>query len=128
MRYVLGIDIGGTNLVVGCVAEDGSALHGSASAPTHAEAGTSDVVDRLVALAQGCIEETRRAIPDAEILGVGVGAPGPLDTHRGIVLLSPNLGWVNFPLRQIIHDRLGLHAELDNDANCAVLGLSLIHI
>lgn len=122
MRYVLGIDIGGTNLVVGCVAEDGSALHGSASAPTHAEAGTSDVVDRLVALAQGCIEETRRAIPDAEILGVGVGAPGPLDTHRGIVLLSPNLGWVNFPLRQIIHDRLGLHAELDNDANCAVLG------
>jgi glucokinase len=122
LRYVLGIDIGGTNLVVGCVAEDGSALHGSASAPTHAEAGTSDVVDRLVALAQGCIEETRRAIPDAEILGVGVGAPGPLDTHRGIVLLSPNLGWVNFPLRQIIHDRLGLHAELDNDANCAVLG------
>ena len=122
MRYVLGIDIGGTNLVVGCVAEDGSALHGRASTPTHAEAGASDVVDRLVALAQGCVEETRRSVPGAEILGLGVGAPGPLDTHRGIVLLTPNLGWVNFPLRQIIRDRLGLHAELDNDANCAVLG------
>jgi glucokinase len=122
LRYVLGIDIGGTNLVVGCVAEDGSALHAQASAPTHAEAGASDVVDRLVALAQGCVAETRRIVPDAEILGLGVGAPGPLDTHRGIVLLTPNLGWVNFPLRQIIRDRLGLHAELDNDANCAVLG------
>ena len=52
MRFVLGIDIGGTNLVVGCVAEDGSTLHALASEPTHAEAGASDVVDRLVALAQ----------------------------------------------------------------------------
>ena len=38
------------------------------------------------------------------------------------MLLTPNLGWVNLPLRQIIHDRLGLPAALDNDANCAVLG------
>ena len=38
------------------------------------------------------------------------------------MLLTPNLGWVNMPLRQIIHDRLGLPAALDNDANCAVLG------
>ena len=53
---------------------------------------------------------------------MGVGCPGPLDTQRGIVLLTPNLGWVNLPLRQIIHDRLGLPAALDNDANCAVLG------
>jgi glucokinase len=122
LRYVLGIDIGGTNLVVGCVAEDGSALHGLVSAPTKAEAGASDVLDRLVRLARQCMEETRRDDPGAEILGLGVGAPGPLDTRRGIVLLTPNLGWVNFPLRQLIHDQLGLRAELDNDANCAVLG------
>jgi glucokinase len=122
VRFVLGIDIGGTNLVVGSVAEDGSALLATASEPTHAEAGASDVVDRLVGLAQRAIAETRQAAPGAEILGVGVGAPGPLDTKRGIVLLTPNLGWVNMPLRQLIHDRLGLPAALDNDANCAVLG------
>ncbi len=122
MRFVLGIDIGGTNLVVGCVAEGGSALHAVASEPTHAEAGSSDVVDRLVALAERSIAETCRQVPGAEIVGAGVGAPGPLDTRSGIVLLTPNLGWVNLPLRQIIHDRLGLPAALDNDANCAVLG------
>jgi len=122
VRFVLGIDIGGTNLVVGCVAEDGSTLQALATAPTHAEAGASDVVDRLVALAQECSARTEREVPGAEILGVGVGAPGPLDTKSGIVLLTPNLGWVNLPLRQIIRDRLGLPAELDNDANCAVLG------
>lgn len=122
MRFVLGIDIGGTNLVVGSVAEDGSALVASASEPTHSEAGATDVVDRLVGLAERAIASTRREAPGAEILGVGVGAPGPLDTKRGIVLLTPNLGWVNMPLRQLIHDRLGLPAALDNDANCAVLG------
>ncbi len=122
MRFVLGIDIGGTNLVVGSVAEDGSRLLAAASEPTHAEAGAKDVLERLVGLAERAIVATKREAPDAEILGVGVGAPGPLDTKRGIVLLTPNLGWVNLPLRQIIHDRLNIRAALDNDANCAVLG------
>jgi len=122
VRFVLGIDIGGTNLVVGSVAEDGSALHALDSEPTHAEAGQTDVLDRLITLAQRTIERTRKEVRGADIIGVGVGAPGPLDTKRGIVLLTPNLGWVNLPLRQIIHERLGLPAALDNDANCAVLG------
>src|SRR3954454_18112135 len=122
VRFVLGIDIGGTNLVVGSVAEDGSVLHALDSEPTHAEAGQSDVLDRLITLAQRTIERTRQEVRGADIIGVGVGAPGPLDTKRGIVLLTPNLGWVNLPLRQIIHERLGLPAALDNDANCAVLG------
>jgi predicted NBD/HSP70 family sugar kinase len=52
VRFVLGIDIGGTNLVVGSVAEDGSALHALASEPTGAEAGERDVLDRLIALAK----------------------------------------------------------------------------
>jgi glucokinase len=122
VRFVLGIDIGGTNLVVGSVAEDGSALHALDSEPTHAEAGQTDVLDRLITLAQRTIERTRQEVRGADIIGVGVGAPGPLDTKQGIVLLTPNLGWVNLPLRQIIHERLGLPAALDNDANCAVLG------
>jgi glucokinase len=122
VRFVLGIDIGGTNLVVGSVSEDGTRIVATASEPTHAEAGATDVLERLVRLAERAIAATRKEIAGAEILGVGVGAPGPLDTKRGIVLLTPNLGWVNLPLRQIIHDRLGLPAALDNDANCAVLG------
>jgi glucokinase len=122
VRFVLGIDIGGTNLVVGSVSEDGSRIVATASEPTRAEAGATDVLERLVGLADRAIAATRKDVPGAEILGVGVGAPGPLDTKRGIVLLTPNLGWVNLPLRQIMHDRLGLPATLDNDANCAVLG------
>lgn len=123
-RYVVGIDIGGTNLVAGAVREDGDEVLAVRSEPTRPEAGAEDVVRRIIAMARQAIAETRAARPDAAIVGVGVGAPGPLDRRRGIVLLTPNLGWVDLPLRQLVADGTGLPAALDNDANCAVLGES----
>ena len=122
MRFVLGIDIGGTNLVVGAVAEDGSALHALRSEPTRPEEGSDAVLRRLGGMGRAVMDETRKMVPGAEFAGVGAGAPGPLDTKRGVVLLTPNLGWVNLPLRQLLQDALGIPAMIDNDANCAVLG------
>jgi glucokinase len=122
LRYIVGIDIGGTNLVIGCVAEDGSALVGLRSEPTRAEEGPDAVTNRLIGMAKTAITECQRNVPGAEVIGIGVGAPGPLNTKTGVVLLTPNLGWVNLPLRDLIQDGVNLPAALDNDANCAVLG------
>ncbi len=122
MNYIIGIDIGGTNLVLGAVAEDGSALHGLRKEPTRAEEGPDAVVARLVGLSRQAIEDTRAADPSAEVIGVGIGSPGPLDRVTGRVLITPNLGWTNFPLRDAIREALALPTALDNDANCAVLG------
>jgi glucokinase len=80
------------------------------------------VVARLASLARDTIAECRRLEPQGQILGVGAGAPGPLDTRTGIIFLTPNLGWVNMPLRQLLADQLGLPTSLDNDANCAIYG------
>lgn len=121
-RWVVGIDLGGTNIVAGCVRVDGLELIGLRSEPTRPEEGPDAVVERIVALARGAIDATRQAVPGAVILGAGVGAPGPLDRDRGLVLLTPNLGWVNMPLRDRIGGPLGVPAALDNDANCAILG------
>lgn len=118
MRYTVGIDIGGTNLVVGTVAEDGSDLVGLVSEPTLPEQGPDAVLDRIAKLARHSMAQAK----GREILGVGIGSPGPLDTRRGVVLLTPNLGWVNLPLRDRVSKALGLPATLDNDANCAVFG------
>jgi len=122
MRFIVGIDLGGTNIVSGCVAEDGSAVHGVRSMPTGAEEGPDAVVRRIITTAKESMAETLREVPGAELIGIGVGAPGPLDTRSGIVLLTPNLGWVNMPLRARLHEGLGLKTALDNDANCAILG------
>lgn len=122
MKYIVGVDIGGTNLVVGCVAENGSSIEALHSEPTRPEDGPDAVVGRIIAMVNQAVAGCRQAVPGAEVIGVGVGAPGPLNTRSGIVLLTPNLGWVNMPLRDRIHEGVGLPAALDNDANCAVLG------
>lgn len=118
MRYIVGIDIGGTNIVVGTVAEDGSEVVGLVSEPTIADQGADAVLTRIVKLARASMT----AAHGKEIAGVGIGSPGPLDTTRGIVLLTPNLGWTNFPVRDRIGQALGMPAVLDNDANCAIFG------
>ena len=118
MRYVVGIDLGGTNIVVGTVAEDGSELLGLVSEPTLPEQGGDAVIARMVKLAKASMAEAR----GKEIVGVGIGSPGPLDTKKGIVILTPNLGWTNMPLRDRIAEGVKLPAVLDNDANCAIYG------
>ncbi len=118
MRYVVGIDIGGTNIVAGTVAEDGSEVLGLVSEPTLAEQGAEGVLSRIMKLARASMAAAR----GKEIAGLGIGSPGPLDTTTGVVLLTPNLGWVNFPLRDRVAGALGMPATLDNDANCAIFG------
>jgi len=118
VRYVVGIDIGGTNIVAGTVAEDGSEVLGLVSEPTLAEQGAEGVLSRIMKLARASMAAAR----GKEIAGLGIGSPGPLDTTTGVVLLTPNLGWVNFPLRDRVAGVLGMPATLDNDANCAIFG------
>jgi glucokinase len=123
-RFVVGVDLGGTNIVVAAVSEDGSRTVGVRSQPTRSEEGSDAVVDRICELIEAVIDETQaeERVGREAFLGVGVGAPGPLDRERGVVVVAPNLGWHNLPLRQLIGDRVGLDATLDNDANCATLG------
>jgi glucokinase len=123
-RYIIGVDLGGTNIVAGAMTEDGSAIHGVRSIPTNSTVGDEGVAGRMVALVEDVIGETERATGATrkEFIGVGVGAPGPLDREHGVVLIAPNLGWKDFPLRQRMQDRLSLPTSLDNDANCATFG------
>jgi glucokinase len=121
-RYVVGVDIGGTNVVVGTMPEDGSAMHGLRKERTRTGDGADAVVAQVARMVHDSIDEARRTVGAVDVAGVGIGAPGPLDTTRGIVLLTPNLGWRNFPLRDRVSQAVGLPAALDNDANCAVFG------
>jgi len=123
-RYILGIDLGGTNIVVGALTADGSRRFAMHSVPTCAELGADAVVERMLELSERVIAETLGATGAARdhFLGVGIGSPGPLDRDKGIVIITPNLGWRDFPLRDRVQNGLRLPATLDNDANCATLG------
>jgi glucokinase len=122
--YILGVDLGGTNIVVGAMPADGSREIAFRSQPTYAAQGAESVVERIIQMIEDVISVTmaETGAHRDDFLGVGVGAPGPMDRERGIIIVAPNLGWKNFPLRDRIHDANGLHTTLDNDANCATLG------
>ena len=110
MRYIVGVDIGGTNIVVGTVAEDGSAVHGVRSAPTTPEDGPEAVLgaDRPSGAGVHRRDAEKTAASRASaIVGVGIGSPGPLDRERGVVLLTPNLGWRDLPLRDLVSEAVG---------------------
>ena len=123
-KYLVGVDLGGTNIVAGALAEDGSDLLALRSEPTRADQGADAVVDRIARMIDTVIAETiaQTGARRDDVIGVGVGAPGPLDRERGIVVTTPNLGWTNFPLRDVIAERTRLPVRIDNDANCATLG------
>lgn len=123
-RFIVGIDLGGTNMVGGVLSEDGSRQLARRSIRTHAELGAAGVIARMVELAESVIADARASggVERDQYLGVGIGAPGPLDRENGIVRIAPNLGWREVPVRQMVSDALRLPAELDNDANCATLG------
>ena len=123
-QFIVGVDLGGTNIVAGAMTADGSRHLAMRSIPTKASVGDEGVAERIVGLVEGVILDTIEHGDAArrDFIGIGVGAPGPLDREKGVVLVAPNLGWKDFPLRQRIQDRLNLPTTLDNDANCATFG------
>ena len=123
-RWIVGVDIGGTNIVVGTIAMDGGEPVACHTLPTEAALGSEHVVRKVAAMVEKTIAETVDAHEGtrADIAGVGIGSPGPLDRERGMVLNTPNLGWTNLPLRDLISEAVDLPATLDNDANCATYG------
>ncbi len=119
MRYIIGVDLGGTQLRAGLATPDGVVLH-EIRVPTRASDGPEAVIGQIVDL----VDTVREQVPEGGALaGIGIGSPGPLDPFQGVVFNQPNMaGWENVPLREILETRTGLLVELGNDANAAALG------
>ena len=90
-QYIIGVDLGGTNIVVGAMTMDGSQHLSVRSIPTQSSLGDEGVANRIVTLVEQVILDTIKetGIARSDFIGVGVGAPGPLDRERGIVLVAP---------------------------------------
>lgn len=123
-KWIVGVDLGGTNIVVGLLPVAGGEVLGLHTLPTDSGRGPKFVVDRIVQMVESSIGEVLAQHGGAreQVAGVGIGSPGPLDRATGTVINTPNLGWRNFPLRDLISNAVNLPATLDNDANCATYG------
>ncbi len=118
-RFAIGVDLGGTNLRVAAINENGG-LFDQVNLLTEVEKGREDVVDRL---SSGILQLVERWKNVYQLAGIGVGIPGIIRMKEGVLVASPNLpGWENFNIRAQIARRLNSPFYLENDANAAALG------
>ena len=116
--YVVGVDVGGTNTVVGIVDKRGQILiSGSIKTSKHPE--VEDYLNELTALINDLISQTTTK---DQIKGIGAGTPNG-NYFTGSIEFAPNLNWKGvIPFAQMLEDRVGIPVALTNDANAAAIG------
>ena len=117
--YRVGIDLGGTNIKAGIV-NDNQKILAESSVPTGVERPYEEIIKDMADLVKDLLKKT--GIEEREIRSVGVGSPGTVDAHNGIVLYSNNFGWENVPLAKELGKYFPCPVHISNDANCAALG------
>ncbi len=117
--FFWGIDIGGTSIKCGLVDHDGHTL-AFEQIPTREADGPEAAVKRLMYL----INETEeRCGAVGQVARIGLGAPGPMDLPRGLLVAPPQLpSWWEFPLVDAVRTATGRSVSFLNDANAAAYG------
>lgn len=119
-KLVIGIDLGGTNVMAVIVNTSGK-VKSYVHFPTEADKGPEHVIKNIADNVKALIAKSGLTMKD--IWRAGIGSPGPLDSKKGIIMGSVNLpGWKYVKLKDSMEKLLGIGVGVDNDANCAVYG------
>ena len=117
-QYVFGVDIGGTTVKLGYFDTEGNVLD-KWEIPTRKEDNGSRILPDVAASIEKKIKDA--GIDRKDVAGVGVGAPGPVDS-KGVIYKTANLGWGVFSIKETLENILKLPVMAGNDANVAALG------
>lgn len=116
--FVIGVDLGATHCRAGIFS-----LGGVAGNRLERKLPDSDGPERQTHLILDQIKELLTGEEAARLLGIGIGSCGPIDRDRTVILEAPNRpGWVNVPIRALLHNEFQVPVFLENDANVAALG------
>ena len=119
MKYCFGIDIGGTTVKIGLVSAQGEIV-ARWEVPTRKGSDPSGLLMDVKASLEGCLAE--RKIEKADILGIGMTAPGPV-TADGVLHNAVNIGWGAVKLAEEAEKIIGISPVfIGNDARVAALG------
>lgn len=118
-KYIVGVDIGGTKIAVGLFDASPRLLQ-KARILTRPQDGIDAVISRITGSIHGLFSGMSANINEAA--GIGVAAPGPLNTRQGIVNFAALLDWRDVPLRDLIQRKMGGPVLLEKDTNAAAFG------
>ena len=118
--YRVGIDLGGTNIVVGIIDENNKIV-AKASRKTNAPREAEFIFDDMADAVKEAMSQIH--ITNDDIISIGVGTPGSVNKGDELIEFANNLGFNNVPAYKLLRERLGFEkVYFDNDANCAALG------
>jgi glucokinase len=113
-KVLLGFDIGGTKMAVVVGALSGEILARHEFPSRGPEEARRNFIDRGRALLANA--------PGAQLVACGIAAPGPMSSHRGMVLTPPNMpAWRDEPVKAWIEEAFGVPTGMENDANAAAM-------
>src|SRR5258708_9157185 len=119
LPLVIGVDLGGTQIRTAVLR--GATLLSRMNILTGANTQPDNVLPGMYEAIQEALDRANGSL--GQVAGIGVAAPGPLDSKTGIVFSPPNLpGWNGIPLRNLLAERFQTPIYVDNDANAAGLG------
>jgi len=114
----IGIDLGGTNIAVGLVGENGNILHKD-SVPTCSSRHYTEIIKDMAMLSMKVVEDAGHTMDDVK--AVGIGSPGTPDAAEGMIVYANNLNFYHVPMRTEFQKYINLPVYIENDANCAAL-------
>ena len=118
-KYIFGVDLGGTTVKMGLFDPEGNVSE-KWEIPTRKENNGEKILPDIADAIKAKMKE--KQIADSEVIGVGIGVPGPVD-GKGVIYKAPNLGWGEFSIKETFSKLLGgMNVEAGNDANVAALG------
>ncbi len=117
--YRIGVDLGGTNIVVGLVSED-MKIADTKGVKTNLPRSAEDIIRDIGKLCREIVSENGLTWKD--IKSVGAGVPGTANKGTGIVEYANNLGFENVPFVDLMRKEISCPVYMDNDANAAAWG------
>lgn len=118
--YVLGIDIGGSEVKFGVLYCVNGSFELLKSWSIRTLCGKENFNTMLKKILDEIVNAKNRF---KEITCCGIGVAGMVDYKRGIVIMAPNVMWENFNLKKMVEEKIKLPVVIDNDANIATLGV-----
>ena len=115
-----GVDVGGTNVKIGLV-DDNGRIVADTKFPTQPDDSPDIAFEQAREEFDQLMDSTDFKWSD--VVAAGLGTPGPMDIHNGIILTPTNLlGWHNFPIRSKLAEVLSKPVTYANDAGAAAFG------
>lgn len=116
-KYSIGVDLGGTNIKIGIVSENGKIIKKD-SISSKSEEGPEKVIQQIKKAIRQILNQSK-----VKIIGIGIGTPGIVSSKKGTVENPPNFpGWDIIPLKKIIKKEFQTDVYIENDANAAAIG------